>query len=50
MMIYFGLERENEAEPTDLTKSTEWVLGKRIGPFPGQRNTILCRWFGLLCG
>lgn len=50
MMIYFGPERENEAEPTDLTKSTEWVLGKRIGSFPGKRNTILCRWFGLLCG
>lgn len=50
MMIYFGPERENEAEPTDLTKSTEWALGKRIGPFPGKRNTILCRWFDLFCG
>ena len=50
MMIYVGPERENEAEPTDLTKSTEWVLGKRMGPFPGKQQTILCRWFGLLCG
>lgn len=49
MMIYFGPERENEAESTDLTKSTEWALGKRIGPFPGKRNTFLCGWFGLLC-
>jgi hypothetical protein len=50
MMIYVGLERENEAEPTDLTKSTEWALGKRIGPFPGKRRTFLCSWFGLVCG
>lgn len=49
MMIYVGPERENEAEPTDLTKSTEWVLGKRIGPLPGKRNTKLCRWFSLFC-
>jgi hypothetical protein len=49
MMIYVGLERENEAEPTDLTKSTEWASGKRMGPFPGKRRTFLCRWFGLLC-
>jgi hypothetical protein len=49
MMIYFGPERENEAESTDLTKSTEWALGKRIGTFPGKRNTFLCGWFGLLC-
>jgi len=49
MMIYFGPERENEAEPTDLTRSTEWVTGKREGPFPGKRRTFLCRWFGLLC-
>ena len=49
MMIYFGPERENEAEATDLTRSTEWALGKRKGPFPGTRQTILCRWFGLLC-
>ena len=40
MMIYFGPERENEAEPTYLTKSTEWVLGKRIGPFPGKRGSV----------
>jgi hypothetical protein len=49
MMIYFGPERENEAERTDLTRSTEWALGKRIGPFPGKRNTRLCRWFDLSC-
>jgi hypothetical protein len=49
-MIYFGPERENEAEPTDLTRSTEWATGKREGPFPGKRRTLLCRWFGLLCG
>ena len=49
MLIYFGPERENEAEHTDLTRSTEWATGKRVGPFPGKRNTRLCRWFGLLC-
>jgi hypothetical protein len=50
MMIYFGPERENEAEPTDLTRTSEWATGKREGPFPGKRRTVLCRWFGLLCG
>ncbi len=50
MMAYFGPERENEAEPTDLTRTTEWATGKREGPFPGKRRTVLCRWFGLLCG
>jgi hypothetical protein len=50
MMIYFGPERENEAEPTDLTRSTEWATGKREGPFPGKRRTFLCRWLGLSCG
>ena len=50
MMIYFGPERENEAEPTDLTKSTEWVTGKREGPFPGKRRTFLYRWLGFSCG
>jgi hypothetical protein len=49
MLIYFGPEKDNEAERTDLTRSTEWVSGKRIGPFPGKRNTRLCRWFGLSC-
>lgn len=34
MTIYFGPERENEAEPTYLTRSTEWATGKRKGPFP----------------
>ena len=38
MMIYVGPERENEAESTDLTKTTEWVTGKREGPFPGTRK------------
>jgi len=50
MMIYFGPERENEAEPTDLTRSTEWATGKREGPFPGKRRSVLCRWLGLFCG
>jgi hypothetical protein len=50
MMIYFGPERENEAEPTDLTRTTEWATGKREGPFPGKRRTVLCRWFSLWCG
>jgi hypothetical protein len=49
MMIYVGLERENEAEPTDLTRSTEWATGKREGPFPGKRRTVPCRWLGLFC-
>jgi hypothetical protein len=34
MMLYVGPERENESEPTRLTKSTEWVNGTRTGPFP----------------
>lgn len=50
MRIYFGLERENEAEPTDLTKSTEWATGKRVGPFPEKRRTVVCRWLNLFCG
>jgi len=50
MMIYIGPERENEAEPTDLTRTTEWATGKREGPFPGKRRTVLCRWLGLSCG
>ncbi|HWX38079.1 MAG TPA: hypothetical protein VNY09_02490 [Candidatus Sulfotelmatobacter sp.] len=50
MMVYFGPERENEAELTDLTRSTEWATGKREGPFPGKRRLALCRWLGLLCG
>jgi len=37
MMIYIGPEKENEAEPTGLTRSTEWVNGKRKGPFPTQQ-------------
>jgi hypothetical protein len=28
MMIYIGTEKENEAEPTNLTSSTKWVQGK----------------------
>ena len=50
MMIYFGPEKEDEAEPTDLTRSTEWATGEREGPFPGKRRTALCRWLGLSCG
>jgi hypothetical protein len=50
MMIYFGPERDNEADPTDLTRTTEWATGKREGPFPGKRRTVLCRWLGLSCG
>jgi hypothetical protein len=50
MMVYFGPERENEAESTDLTRSTEWATGKREGPFPGKRRSVLCQWLGLLCG
>jgi hypothetical protein len=34
MTVYFGPEKDNEAEPTGLTRSTEWVTGKRTGPFP----------------
>lgn len=49
MQIYFGIERENEAERTDLTRSTEWAMGKREGPFPGKRRLVLCQWLGLLC-
>jgi hypothetical protein len=50
MMVYFGPERENEAEPTDLTRTTEWATGKREGPFPGKRRSLVCRWLGLSCG
>ena len=49
MQIYFGPEKENEAEPTNLTKTTEWVTGQRKGTFPGQRQSVLCRWLGLMC-
>ena len=38
MIIYFGTERENEGEPTDLTRSTEWVTGKKTGPFPQPQD------------
>jgi hypothetical protein len=34
MMLYIGPEKENESEATNLTRSTEWVTGKRTGPFP----------------
>lgn len=34
MMIYFGAEREDESQPTALTKSREWVDGKVQGPYP----------------
>jgi hypothetical protein len=34
MMIYIGPERDNEADPTSLTKETDWATGKTKGPFP----------------
>jgi hypothetical protein len=34
MAIYIGLERENEAEPTNLTRTAKWLAGDRKGPFP----------------
>lgn len=36
MTVYFGPEKDNEADPTNLTRSTEWVTGKRKGPLPPQ--------------
>jgi hypothetical protein len=36
MMVYFGPERENEAEPTQLTRETDWATGKTKGPLPTQ--------------
>lgn len=36
MLIYVGPERDDESEPTHLTRSIEWVNGKRTGPFPQQ--------------
>ena len=37
-IIYFGTERENEDEPTDLTRITEWTTGKKTGPFPKPQD------------
>jgi len=34
MMIYIGPEKDNDADPTDLTKETDWATGKTQGPFP----------------
>jgi hypothetical protein len=36
MLIYVGPEREDESEPTHLTRTIQWVTGKRTGPFPQQ--------------
>ena len=36
MMVYIGTERENEEEPTRLTRQTNWSTGKTKGPFPAQ--------------
>jgi hypothetical protein len=36
MLIYVGPEKDDESEPTRLTKNIEWVTGKRLGPFPTQ--------------
>lgn len=38
MTIYFGTERENEGQPNDLTRITEWVTGKRTGPMPQPQD------------
>jgi hypothetical protein len=37
MMIYIGPERDNEAEPTELTRQTDWATGKTKGPFPRRQ-------------
>jgi hypothetical protein len=36
MRLYVGPEKDNESEPTHLTRSIEWVTGKHMGPFPQQ--------------
>ncbi len=38
MTIYFGTERENEGEATDLTRIEEWFSGKRTGPMPQPQD------------
>ena len=37
MRLYVGPEKDNESEPTNLTRSTDWALGKTHGPFPAQQ-------------
>jgi hypothetical protein len=37
MLLYVGPEKDDESEPTRLTRDIEWVTGKRTGPFPGQQ-------------
>jgi len=37
MVIYFGPEREDEAQPTNLTRDIEWATGKHTGRFPVQQ-------------
>jgi hypothetical protein len=34
MLLYVGPEKDNESEPTHLSRSIEWFTGKRTGPFP----------------
>jgi hypothetical protein len=34
MMIYFGIEKENEAESNNFTRETDWATGKTKGAFP----------------
>lgn len=36
LMLYIGPERENEAEPTRLTRETDWATGRVKGPMPTQ--------------
>jgi hypothetical protein len=38
MMVYFGPEKDNEAEPNDLTRETDWATGKAKGPFPQPQH------------
>lgn len=34
MTIYVGPEKDDESQPTHLTRAIQWVTGKRTGPFP----------------
>jgi hypothetical protein len=34
MVVYVGPEKDNEGEPTELTRATDWATGKTKGPFP----------------
>lgn len=35
-MVYFGVEKDNEAEPNEFTRETDWATGKVKGPFPNR--------------